>query len=118
MELAACNQEEFEILRPAIAAQAERVNDLRSDLSLAAAEKLREQHNATLLAAFRAMEDMAAAVDAMFGIAARLISAGYDLNYNVLPQLIPHQLAVHSKLVHGNSTASTFKQELEKRGIL
>jgi hypothetical protein len=117
-EVEACDQEEFEILRPAIAAQIARVDELRSALSFTAANKLRAPHEAALLRAYHALEDLAAAIDATLVISTRLRAAGYDERYDVLPLLVPHVLAVHSRPDLTGSAAWSLRRELQQRGLL
>src|SRR5262249_54871511 len=115
-ELAACDQEEFEILSPAIRELTARLDDRRADLSLAASERLQPQHYPALLAGFRAIEDLRSAYVATVGIAAQLQAAGYTVRGDLLPA-IPPSLWPWVQSISGTSPAWFFEQELRKRKI-
>jgi hypothetical protein len=116
-EINACDQEEFEILLPATRQLTAQLDDKRSDLSLAACERLQGQYYAALLVAHRAIEDLRAAFEVTGGIAARLNSAGYTIRHDLLPP-IPHGLWPWVQSIFGTSPAWVFEAELRKRKIL
>jgi hypothetical protein len=118
-ELAACEQEELQILRPAIVELTARLDDLRGDLSLNECEKLRAQHNAALIAALHAIEDLVAALDVAAGIRARVRTAGYVPLGTVLPAIAPPAVfALGDPANVGASQSWYFKRSLERLGIL
>jgi hypothetical protein len=119
-ELAAADQEEFEILLPAINALRALLDDLRADLSLAVCTRVRDRHDEALVAALHAMEDLAAAFDTAAAIRARVIAAGYNSPPDgALPTLLPHAAQLLGNPAHfGQSAAWFYKNQLEKRGII
>jgi hypothetical protein len=118
-ELEACDREEFDILRPAIATQAAVLNDIRSELSLAACNRLRPEYEAAMVALLRAIEDGWAAIAAATNIGNRLRALGYTPRADILPALYPAALVTLGDPDNsGRSQAALFKEALRKHRII
>ncbi len=118
-ELDACNVEEFEVLRPAIAAQTAVVDEIRGDLDLVACNQMRAQNDAALRALLTAVENAYAAIAASASIGNLLRSKGYRPLADILPAIYPPALvALGDPDNVGRSQAALFKEALRNRGII
>jgi len=88
-DLKAADEEEFQILRPALIEAHARLDEVHCNLSLAACEKLRPHYTVALRAALQAMTDLAAALDAASAVRAQLRAAGYTPLETILPSGLP-----------------------------
>ena len=87
------------VLREGIMAQQQVVDELRSELSGSLAGRLREQHRALVLAAFRAAQSFAASVDDLRRFRSDVITAGYTFRSDILPEPL-----LRSALILGSET--------------
>ena len=115
-ELAACDEEEFGVLRPAITELNRQIADRRGDLSLAACRKVEAQHTAAIRAMFRAIEDLNVALGVAAGIRARVKSAGYLPLESLLPAFMPPALLALNTAVGGQ--VWLWRQILERHGVI
>ncbi len=118
-EMEACDIEEFEVLRPAIAAQTAVVDEIRGDLDLVACNAMRAQNDAALRALLTAVENAYAAIAASAAIGNLLRSKGYRPLADVLPAIYPPAIvALGDPDNVGRSQAALFKETLRKHGII
>ena len=84
-DIKAADEEEFQILRPAIAEATRRLDDVHGDLSLAACQKVQPQYATALRAALQAMIDVNAALEAAGAVRPMLRARGYSVLDTQLP---------------------------------
>ena len=84
-DIKAADEEEFQVLRPAIAETTRRLDDMHGDLSLAACQKVQPQYATTLRAALQAMIDDNAALEAAGAVRPMLRARGYSVLDTQLP---------------------------------
>jgi hypothetical protein len=98
-ELADRLEKRLPTLLKGIRAQTELVEQLRHELSVEQAQRVKPQQRAAVLAIFRAAQALAAAVDSEEALRATVLNAGFLW----LPELLPSP-KLHSALVLGSET--------------
>jgi hypothetical protein len=118
-DLVAAESEELEVLRPAIRAATAELDAVAADLSFAASEKLRPHYAAAVKAALEAMTDLAAAVDTLGAIRARLRERGYTPSEGILPSGLPRAvIALGSPDAIGASQAWVWRDMMHRHGLI
>jgi hypothetical protein len=118
-DVKAADEEEFQILVPAIVAAMQRLDEIHAELSYRACQKLRSDYAATLAVALEAMSTLANAVDTAAAIRARVRAAGYTPSEIVLPSgLPPAARHLGSPDAAGASQAWFWRKMLSEHGLL
>ena len=118
-DLKAADEEEFTILRPALVEAHARLDQVHGDLSLAASEKMRPHYVAAVKAALQAMTDLAAALDTLGAVRAKLRECGYTPSEGILPSGLPQAAtALSAPDAVGASQAWYWKDHLARHGLI
>jgi hypothetical protein len=118
-DIRASDEEEWSVLLPAIREQTARLDQVASDLSLAASEKMRPAYIAAVKAALQAMSDLAAALDTLGAVRARLRELGYSPAEGILPSGVPQAAtALGSPDATGASQAAIWREHLQRHGLI
>jgi hypothetical protein len=116
---AVADTEEWEILRPAIAEAQARLDEVCRDESYKASLRFKPLYEQHLVAIFRCVEELAAALDAGGAVIGRLYELHYRPNSSVSANIVPPAVgAIGSPQAAYASPAWYFRRELEQRGLL
>ena len=116
-EIEASDREIHEILRPALMALNEQLEQRRGVLSYEACKKVEAVHNDALRAAVRAMEDLNVAFSVASGIRARVRAAGFEPLEGVLFPWLPPGAAILGDGISDGKQFLSWKNLLQLRGI-
>ena len=116
-EIEAADREIHEILRPALMALSEQLEERRGTLSHEACKKVEAIHTDALRAAARAMEDLHTAFNVAVGVRARIREAGFEPLEGVLFPWLPPGAAILGDGVSDGKQFSSWRKFLEMRGI-
>lgn len=118
-EIRACDEEEWSVLVPAIREATARLDQVSGELSFAASGKLRPAYIAAVKAALQGMRDVAAALDMLGAVRARLRESGYSPSESLLPSGVPRAAtALGSPDAVGSSQAAIWRAYLETHGLI
>jgi hypothetical protein len=118
-DVKAADEEEFQILVPAIVAATQRLDEIHAELSYQVCQKLRGEYSTTLAVALEAMSTLANALDTAAAIRARVRAAGYTPSEIVLPSgLPPAARHLGSPDAAGASQAWYWRKMLTEHGLL
>ena len=118
-DVRAADEEEFQILLPAIRDATARLDQVHGDLSFAASEKMLPAYIAAAKFALQAMSDLAAALDMLGAVRAKLREAGYTPAEGILPSGVPQAATVlGSPDATGTSQAWYWQQHLVRHGLI
>jgi hypothetical protein len=118
-DVRAADEEEFGILLPAIRQAAGKLDQVAGDLSFAASDRMRPAYIAAVKAALQAMSDLAAALDMLGAVRARLRELGYMPAEGILPSGAPRAAqALGSPDATGSSQAAIWREHLQRHGLL
>lgn len=116
-ELQACNDEDS-VLGPAMAAQMQRIDEIRGRLSFETTRQFADQINAALLAAFAATESLWSSYSAIYAIQGNLRAFGYEPFDHAAPTFMPRAAYALGDPARDNTQAAEFRRWLEGRGLL
>lgn len=116
-ELAACDHEEYTILRPAIMELNRQLADKRGDLSVIVGRQVARLHEQALREAYQALQHADVAFGVASGIRARLRAAGYDVLEFVTPGDIPPAAAVLGNGMSDGKQLHRWREHLEVRNV-
>jgi hypothetical protein len=118
-DIKAADEEEFQILLPAIREATAKLDEVAGELSFAASEKLRPLYVAAVKSALHAMQDLSAALDILGGLRARLRECGYTPAEGILPSGVPQAATVlGSPDAVGSSQAAIWRRHLQHHGLI
>jgi hypothetical protein len=118
-EIRAADEEEWGLLLPAIREATARLDQVASDLSFAASEKLRPIYAAAAKAALQAMTELSAALDMLGAVRARLRECGYTPSEGILPSCVPQAATIlGSPDAVGSAQAWFWKDHLQRHGLI
>jgi hypothetical protein len=115
-EIEAVDAEEKDLLAELYDANAH-LADTVATLSYEMAQRYRESHTESLLAALDAIAALHNAADCMFSLRARLMAAGYKVN-SINPPMPPVRLDYFGDAHRFGTAAWYYRQWLEKLGVL
>jgi len=116
-EIEASDREIHEILRPALMALSEQLEERRGTLSYEACKRVEAIHTDALRAAARAMEDLHTAFGVAVGVRARIREAGFEPLEGVLFPWLPPGAAILGDGISDGKQFLSWKNLLELRGI-
>jgi len=118
-DIKAADEEEFQVLRPAIAETTRRLDDMHGDLSLAACQKVQPQYATALRAALQAMIDLNAALEAAGAVRPMLRARGYSVLDTQLPSgFAPAATALGDLAAVGASQSWFWKKMPTDHGLI
>ena len=117
-DVKAADEEEFQILLPAIRQATTKLDEVAGDLSFAASEKMRPVYIAAVKAALGACSELAVALDMLGGIRARLRELGYVPAEGILPSGVPQAATVLGSPDATSSQAAFWREHLRRHGVI
>jgi hypothetical protein len=109
---------EVERARAALAGATDKVVEIKNTRSLEVCTALRAEQHEHLRSLFDALEAAGRAAGHLAGIAARIISAGYDCRSDILGIPLPTAIFALGSTADFGSELSRFRRELQSRGII
>jgi hypothetical protein len=117
-DIKACDEESFDVLKPAIMAATRHLDDVSAELSFQASRKVQPQYREALMAVLRGLEELIAAAAAAATVPEQLRQLGFTPNQNVLPPGVPFVPAALDPNNVGNSAPWFWKRKLAELGLL